>query len=138
MRSFIRTRYGCDYCKKVGGSKRHMAKHEEGCTNNPSRVCRLHEVVTGGEEIPPTVQELMTALEDGGYPLLVEVSHNCPACKLAALRQSWVKPDDDEPWPAEPQDGREKFDFKAELASVWSEHNSREREDGPSYYRGDY
>jgi hypothetical protein len=138
MRTFTRPRYGCDHCKKVGGSKRHMAKHEEGCTNNPNRVCRLHEVVTGGEEVPPTVQELMTALEDGGYPLLVEVSHNCPACKLAALRQSWVKPDNDEPWPAEPQDGRQDFNFRKEVDSAWQEHNARAAEENPCYSVGHY
>ncbi|MEI4518670.1 MULTISPECIES: hypothetical protein [unclassified Stenotrophomonas] len=137
MRSFIRTRYGCDFCKKVGGSKHHMQKHEAGCTNNPNRHCKLHVIATG-DDFGPTVAELRTALAEGGYPMLVSVSGGCPACKLAALRQSWVKPADGEPWPEEPQDGREKFDFKAELASVWSEHNSREREDGPSYYGGDY
>lgn len=123
MRSFVRTRYGCDFCKKVGGSKFHMAKHEAGCTNNPERVCALHHFVTGGEEAAPSVAELREALAMGGWPLLREVSHDCPACKLAALRQSWVKPEPGEPWPDEPQDGRENFQFKKERDEIWSAHN---------------
>lgn len=128
MRSFVRTRYGCDFCKKVGGSKFHMAKHEAGCTANPNRVCSMHHIVTGGEEVAPTMEELLIALADGGYPKLVEVSHHCPACKLAALRQSFVPPKDGEPWPVDPDDGRDKFDFKKEVASMWDEHNSATRD----------
>lgn len=122
MREFMRKRYGCDHCKKVGGSKYHMARHEAGCTNNPNRICSLHKFVTDGNPAP-SVSELIEALKTGGYKKLVEVSDNCPVCKLAALRQSFVMPEPGEPWPDEPQDGRERFNFKEELSSLWADVN---------------
>lgn len=123
MRSFVRTRYGCDFCKKIGGRKSSMEKHERGCTANPHRVCSMHEVATGGE-VEPTVAELKQALAEGGYPKLVEVSHNCPACKLAALRQSeWGEGPEKNTWGASVDDGRDAFDFKAEVKSMWADHN---------------
>lgn len=120
MREFLRTRYGCDFCKKVGGSKGHMRKHESGCTMNPNRICALHKFAADGET-PPSVAESIAALADGGYPKLVEVTHNCPACKLAAMRQGFVPPKPGEPWPDEPQDGRQDFDYKRENAAIWDE-----------------
>lgn len=129
MRSFVRTRYGCDFCKKIGGSKHHMAKHEAGCTNNPNRLCSLHQYAAPDDEAP-TVVQLLAALADGGYPKLVEASHGCPACKLAALRQSFVAPQPGEPWPQEPNDGRDQFDFKKEVKAMWDNHN----EDHRDYY----
>lgn len=137
MRSFIRTRYGCDHCKKVGGSAHHMRKHEAGCTNNPNRVCSMHRFVSE-DDSAPSMDELKAALADGGYPKLVEVSHNCPACKLAALRQSWVAPDPGEPWPQEPQDGRQSFDYRDEVKAMWSDYRDVERDSGPTYYGGGF
>lgn len=128
MRSFLRTRYGCDFCKKIGGSKGHMAKHEAGCTANPNRVCALHPFAT--EEVAPTMQELLKALADGGYPLLVQVSGNCPACKLAALRQNSASlPKEGTFLSDEPNDGRFEFDFKEELRRVWDEYNERKQDE---------
>lgn len=127
MRVFMRPRYGCDHCKKIGGSKRHMAKHEAGCTNNPNRVCRLHEFAAPGEDAPD-VQTLLDALAAGGWPKLVEVSHNCPACKLAALRQSLEPPEPGEGAAPMVGDGRDEFDFRAEVAAVWADHNDVERD----------
>lgn len=123
MRSFVRTRYGCDFCKKVGGSKFHMAKHERGCTNNPQRVCSLHEFVTC-DDSAPTMDELKAALTAGGWKRLIEVSHNCPACKLAALRQTdWGTGQEPHPFGGYHNDGRDSFDFKAELAAMWATYN---------------
>lgn len=38
MKTKRKLRYYCDWCKKSGGSKHHLAKHERGCTLNPRRV----------------------------------------------------------------------------------------------------
>lgn len=35
----LRPRYYCEHCKKSGGRKDVIARHEAGCTANPSRVC---------------------------------------------------------------------------------------------------
>lgn len=128
MRSFIRTRYGCDFCKKVGGSAFHMRKHEAGCTNNPNRACSMHHIATDCEQTL-SVANLKQALAEGGFPFLEAAAEGCPACILAGLRQSWVAPPVGEPRPQEPEDGREKFDFKKAVQSMWDEHNSsREHE----------
>jgi hypothetical protein len=133
MRSFVRTRYGCDYCKKIGGSAFHMRKHEAGCTNNPGRVCSMHKIAAGREQ-ELSMDELKQALAEGGFRALDEAAEHCPACILAALRQSWVAPDPGEPWPEEPQDGREKFNFKEAVRSMWAEHNASEAEQHGAYY----
>lgn len=39
MRAMKRWRYYCDHCRKVGGSRSAMEKHERGCTANPARIC---------------------------------------------------------------------------------------------------
>lgn len=124
----MRPRYGCDHCKKVGGSGGHMRKHEAACTNNPNRICRLHEYVAPGELVPD-VPMLLDALREGGYPKLVEVSHNCPACKLAALRQSWVAPEPGDGTVPAVGDGREGFDFRSEVAQVWAKHSAAIRDE---------
>lgn len=124
MRSFVRTRYGCDFCKKIGGSKFHMAKHERGCTNNPNRVCAMHRLATDDSEAVLSVANLKAALAEGGFPFLEAAAENCPACILAALRQSWIAPEPNEPWPTEPQDGREAFVFKDRVKAMWDEINS--------------
>lgn len=41
MKVLLRKRYYCDYCKRAGGSRVHMEKHEKGCTNNPKRECGI-------------------------------------------------------------------------------------------------
>lgn len=135
VRSFIRTRYGCDFCKKIGGSAGHMAKHERGCTNNPQRVCAMHRIATGGNEQTLSVNNLKMALAEGGFPFLEAAADRCPACILAALRQSWVAPEPNEPWPQELQDGRENFVFKEAVKAMWDEHHANEAEQH-GYYGG--
>lgn len=137
MRSKLRWRFYCDFCKKAGGVKRHMETHEKHCTNNPDRVCRVHNSIIE-IECQPTMDELKAAYQ-GGYPKLREVAHNCPACILAVMRQSFVMPESGEPWPIEPNDGRCEFDFKKEMAALMADF--REMKDsemreiiGPVYW----
>lgn len=44
MKTKLRHRYYCDFCKKSGGSKYHMEIHEKHCTSNPHRECRMCSV----------------------------------------------------------------------------------------------
>lgn len=104
-------RYYCDFCGRSGGSAFHMKRHEECCTLNPMRKCGmcaisddLHDhtldelsviVKTAKITVVPT-----DALYDCGYVSLsienedevlkdLEIASNgCPACMLAAIRQS--------------------------------------------------
>jgi hypothetical protein len=39
MKAVKRWRYYCDFCKKAGNSRFHLAKHEKACTLNPKREC---------------------------------------------------------------------------------------------------
>lgn len=105
MRQVKRWRYYCDYCRKAGGSKGHIIAHEKGCTKNPNRECGLCRF---GEQEQVPLPELIAFVEqrallipddDYFYPhngkhteaLVNELqakANNCPACTLAALRQS--------------------------------------------------
>ena len=112
MRKAKRWRYYCDFCKKSGGSKWHMEKHEKSCTMNPDRTCgfcefngdhptkkhkeKLKSIVKkavgefwdeaeiGIDEHPIDYHERIT--EQLEKDLLKEAS-GCPACVLAAIRQ---------------------------------------------------
>lgn len=127
MRSFLRTRYGCDFCKKVGGSKPHMIKHEAGCTNNPNRDCSMHHIATGGGIQVLSVANLKRALSEGGFPFLKEAAENCPACILAGLRQSeWGEGAETGAWGQPVDDGRDAFDFKKAVGAMWDEHNANQ------------
>ena len=80
-------RYYCDFCRKHGLSRHAMAGHELKCTLNPERECRW-----GGKHVPDTKR---WAGVMGSSPLTPEAvqwlrgeTGGCPACMLAALRQS--------------------------------------------------
>jgi hypothetical protein len=55
MKIVKRWRYYCDFCKKSGGSKYHMEKHESICTANPGRKCGFCEIM---EEVQPDISDL--------------------------------------------------------------------------------
>jgi len=119
----LRWRYYCDFCRKSGGSGGHIARHERGCTLNPNRVCGLHERM---RERQPSMPELVNALEAhgedwaAGMKDLRDLSENCPACILAAIRQS---PKLQAIIASDEFDGVDfptaDFDFRKELASFW-------------------
>lgn len=108
MREKTVKRYFCEYCRRSGGSKFHMAKHERGCTNNPARICTMHEFIGGGEDDTP-VSENVAFLTASGFTALRAKVENCPACLLATLRQS------DDPL----FDQVIEFDFKVEREAFW-------------------
>ncbi len=84
-------RYKCDFCGKTSGSGGHMARHEKHCTLNPQRVCRVCKE-TGLEE--QDMATLIAALGTGdaaGVKALESLAERCPACMLAAIRQSGLQ-----------------------------------------------
>lgn len=125
MKVAMRKRYYCDHCKKSGGSRVHMEKHEAGCTLNPNRKCGFCE---HGETVTQPMPDLIAALGNGdaeGMAKLRELAGNCPGCILAALRQSQALT----PWTLNPQGTYFEFDFKKESAAFWKEVNSRREEE---------
>jgi len=139
-------RYYCDFCKKTGGSKFHMEKHERGCTKNPNRVCGIcnkmeytQQPMTKLIEVVGDVKqyEVSNGLHDGMIdtgtwfsedlinamiPKLRDATENCPMCMLAALRQSGI------PVPAATA-----FNYKNELQGIWNEINDERAERDRNY-----
>lgn len=91
------TAYICESCGKKQFAKGSMRRHEKRCTANPGRECKMCDQV----EIAGLATNLV------GMPRLVEIMSNreaspkerieavraeteCPACILAAIRQSGV------------------------------------------------
>jgi len=140
MRKVQRWRYYCDFCKKAGGAAAAMLKHEGSCTLNPDRHCRLCNLTNGGQafEMPealallpdPTAwhaewsQELQTDLAEkteAAMPALRELTQNCPACIMAALRCKKI-----------PVPMVESFKVKEEFKDAMDQANQNRRDDG--YY----
>ena len=134
MRKALRWRYYCDFCKKAGNSAFHMKGHEEGCTMNPNRKCRMCDFVAGAQE---PIEKLMALLPDpkafeskyegtdivcfkgleeavaAALPALRGATENCPACIMAALRQKGI-----------PVPCAEGFNFTKECKSIFEDVNS--------------
>ncbi len=107
--------YGCEFCKKKGLSSGHMKKHIISCTLNPNRKCKMCELL---QEVQPNLSDLIKILPNSNdylnktnlpinaslseindyngltkklnevLPELRKLSNNCPACIMAAIRQS--------------------------------------------------
>ena len=128
MRQAKRWRYYCDYCKKSGGRKDCIVKHERGCTARPDRICGLCEhtgvsqpemgALTGFiddycKEIPRQ-DGYITVSGDKLDPMLGgldKLANSCPACMLAALRQAKTET-------------YSNFNFKKKLDAWWAEENA--------------
>jgi hypothetical protein len=105
-----------------------MGRHERSCTANPQRVCEMHKHC---EEPQRPIEELIAALrkfenEDGadytrGVVELRKLADGCPACMLAAIRQSKLQQVDPDAelgsFISIP------FDFKKELKAFWDDVN---------------
>jgi hypothetical protein len=104
-----------------------MERHEAGCTANLNRICKLHAYVTN-HPAPPVSESLALLAthygnKDYGLAELRAFVEDCPACILAALRQSGLcKGYADEEGHSPPRIGSEQFNFKEELSEMWSNH----------------
>jgi len=93
-----------------------MRKHEKACTNNPERKCGMCGV-SGSEYIKDLIHVLHKCPKEEEYGLFVanidEFRHHadgCPACMLAAIRQSDLIV--------------QCFDFNEEKARFWDAVNN--------------
>lgn len=136
MRSkrITRTRYYCGFCEATGRlkgfwTKPRAEKHERGCTANPERICGLCEEVAesiGGKSEQRPIAELVAALSEvkpgWGMDDLRKAADNCPACILAAIRQSPIRNGMSTADYWEWMTGLN-FDFKSELEKFWETQN---------------
>lgn len=91
-------RYYCDYCDK--GACRPLTKHEEHCTKNPNRRCRMcHWAKLHTRPVAELISAANTSVKR-----LRTVSQGCPACMLAGIRQSTADCE---------------FDYPAEREQFW-------------------
>ena len=127
-------RYYCEFCGKGGCAAGHMKRHEKGCTLNPKRVCGICGVL---KENQKPIEELTAILpnhelfkvedqwQPNGFhydekmsdeinkilPKLRDLAENCPACIMAALRQSSTI------------SAARDFHFKEEMKALWEQVN---------------
>lgn len=136
MRTKTVTVHYCEFCRKRSFTKPAMIRHELGCTLNPNRVCGMCAIESEAAEQDdpvakplPELIELCKTFDSGWSPTnyghdmeshqkqntekLREAANGCPACMLAAIRQSgngWVPFDWKEEskawWADRPRDGR--------------------------------
>lgn len=100
MRVKTKTLYYCDFCSMKRFRKEAMEKHERHCTMNPNRMCRWAQLEHGPRTrydehdfhrgLPRWVR-LLAPLTEEKIDLLRDKTAGCPACTLAALRQSGVE-----------------------------------------------
>ena len=113
-----------------------MAHHEVRCTLNPNRLCGMCGVIENEQsdlkaliailpnpydflkvefgfesfvDLEPAVEKIM--------PKLRELSGNCPACIMAALRQKGI-----------PVPCAESFNFTEECKAIWNDINEAKKE----------
>lgn len=137
VRTVSKPVYYCDYCRKHGLSRAAMEKHEAICTMNPERVCRWqidgHSDGTKVLAIAPVASELAARattgtdsrphlLTQGDIDWLRDEVDGCPACMLAALRQSGIS---DIHWDA---NMNQIFDYDREIERLRKEERYRDHE----------
>ena len=131
MRAVKRWRYYCDFCNKSLGTKQAMVWHEQSCTMNPNRVCRMCEHVKDWRDDEPKQRDeiigyLQSAVVHDEHDEFVswrwrpglseaevvdrlrELCGQCPVCMLAMIRQSGLPPYMFEHWK-----------MKADMAEIW-------------------
>ena len=139
MKKVKRWRYYCEFCKKSGGHRYWIERHETGCTKNPKRICGmchlvgneqakiedLTKIISDHAKIKSTESEGWISIsirdEAGLIKKLRGATGDCPACILAALRQSELQ---DNPVV--------NFNFKDERDRFFDEYNSENQDYG--YY----
>lgn len=123
-------RYWCEFCGKGSCSGGHISSHEKACTANPGRVCRMHAHCESPQR---PIVELVASLDlkrpNCNIDALREIADGCPACMLAAIRQSGIFKWDGDP---ESQPPSNDWNFKTELKNFWDTINYAKEQRG--YY----
>lgn len=135
MRRVKKWVYYCDFCGKR--ALRSLADHEEVCTANPDRKCRLC-AEEGNPPIRPIIEkykgyfQLNKFRDKYGAPTVEvvfskeftlddirkELDVSCPNCLLAIIRALGLS--------RYYFEGKFKFDYQGELKSWWDENGERE------------
>jgi hypothetical protein len=150
------TAYICEFCGKKQFAKGSMRRHEKRCTANHGRECKMCDQVeitglatnlVGLSRMVEILSNREAAPKDRMEAIRAET--DCPACTLAAIRQSgvWAEyinlgPNDDgvnAAWifgrDASPISGLFLgFDFKAEKDAILKTAREVERENMPHCY----
>ncbi len=105
MRTVKKNVYYCDHCKKRSLSSKAMNRHEQSCTANPDRYCRMCDLLNGGYalELRQVIDDLKKRFEvigwhDGIFDIkwngdqiaileIKKIADDCPACCLSIMRQ---------------------------------------------------
>ena len=120
-------RYYCEYCKKANCCAPAMTKHEKRCTNNPNRdcgMCKMSEleqpnlveliaIIKADLDIANVESDEYTNIMNKVIKKLRSATEGCPACMLAAIRQSGAYI---------------VFNFMAEKQAWWDQYNNDQRE----------
>lgn len=116
-------RYYCDFCKKSNCSGPSISDHEAHCTMNPDRRCGMCRQ-NNKHALPIAILKdaLLINLD-----ALRSTCAECPACTLAAIRQSGKSPSDyDYDYTAACEqfwvDLREKWDRESDEATLQEMH----------------
>jgi len=124
MRSAMRLRHYCDFCKKSGARANAMRLHESSCTVNPNRQCRMCRLA-GTVQLP--IATAIELLVSGGVKAVkLAAGGECPACILSAIRQHRASLGalDREGWP-----GLE-YDYKVQSKAFFDQINADRAESG--------
>jgi len=107
MRVVKKNVYYCSFCNKYKLTSQAMKLHEEHCTANHNRSCRLCGRQDGVLKVdPPAVVkketigvfdhiEIEDKHEEDTYTKIRKWSGGCPACILAAIKLNGIWPDFD-------------------------------------------
>jgi hypothetical protein len=124
VRSVLRMRHYCDFCKKSTGTRNSMEKHEGSCTANPARVCRMCKYA---ELCQQPMEMLIKTYAEQGWKAMHALAEGCPACILAADRLANVaalegrpEADDWQKWNA--LDDRGGWEFRSASKDFLAEH----------------
>lgn len=94
MRTVTKPVHYCEFCKRHGLSRHSMEAHEAKCTLNPVRVCKWgeegHTAAYGLRVLAEEVRQ-RAPLGPADIDWLHDEVDGCPACMLAALRQSGLE-----------------------------------------------
>lgn len=62
MRTKTVKRHWCDHCNKAGLSRVAMERHEQHCTMNPARNCRVCTIINGGHKVGAEAMAALVAM----------------------------------------------------------------------------
>lgn len=95
MKVLMVKKFICDFCGRKRYAVGAMRKHEKHCTKNPNRECRMCAKTPDGRVSDSSLLDLIAILScdiDSPRERMKQIRDkcSCPACILAAIRQSGI------------------------------------------------